>query len=247
MKKLLALILSLAMLALCFTGCGANPKQQEAIDAFNKTTGVFDSIANLINENADVIDDEIISVYTEMSALLTEYKNLLEGDAEVSDEKFDEMIAWFESARTILTDSKAEIEAGLAALTGEAEDNVFPAALADVPAYEISDLSLTGWQLAGGMIDGVEMEEEELNAILTACGGSFVFVFLNEGKVQMVNGETAYEGTYELVYENSAVHAVFDGYEYYGVLTDVNGVNVLIIANTDAPGTAFYLSLIEEG
>ncbi len=51
-----------------------------------------------------------------------------------------------------------------------------------------------------------------------------------------------------LINENAAVHAVFDGYEYYdGVLTDVNGINVLIIANTDAPGTALYLSLIEEG
>ncbi len=258
MKKLLAAVLLVAMILMCFASCGENPKKQETIDAFNKTSTAFDEVATLINANADSIDDEIISVYKDLSALLTEYKELLESDTELTDEKYDEIIAWLGTAHTAVSDAKTEIETALAALTAEVEteeavvteevvESVFPEALANVPAYEVSDIALTGWQLAGGMINGVEMEQADLDAVLAACGGTFQFIFLSDGQAMMVNGEVAYEGTYEAIYENAALYLAFDGYEYYAVLTEVNGALVLIAANTADSTTALYFSLIEEG
>ena len=42
--------------------------------------------------------------------------------------------------------------------------------LLQVAVMEIPDLSGTEWNFAGGMIDGVEMEEEDLNATLETYG-----------------------------------------------------------------------------
>ncbi len=58
----------------------------------------------------------------------------------------------------------------------------------------------------------------------------------------MVNGEQSFDGTYEIVQDNYAIHAAFTGYEYYGVFSTVGDQTVLIIANTKGPGngTLFY-------
>lgn len=98
MKKILTAALSVLMvlsMLFCFAACGANPKKQEAIDAFNETSTAFNAVATKINENADALDEQLISVFQEMSSLLTQYKELLEGDGEITDEKYDEMIKWF--------------------------------------------------------------------------------------------------------------------------------------------------------
>ena len=47
--------------------------------------------------------------------------------------------------------------------------------LLQVAVMEIPDLSGTEWNFAGGMIDGVEMEEEDLNATLETYGGKVPF------------------------------------------------------------------------
>lgn len=94
LKKTITRILSTAMiisLLLCMTGCG--------------------------NKKKDVLDDETISAYQQMSSLLTQYKELLEGDSEVSDEKYDEMIEWFSTTEQTLKDAKAEIEAAVSSVT----------------------------------------------------------------------------------------------------------------------------------
>jgi len=122
----------------------------------------------------------------------------------------------------------------------------FPEALQNIQANQIDDLSNTGWEFAGGMIDGVEMEQADADAILAACGGKFQIIFLEDNKVQLVNGEQAFDGTFELMNDNYIVNTKFDGYEYYGALTEVGENLVLILVKTDAPETAFYMSLISE-
>lgn len=124
--------------------------------------------------------------------------------------------------------------------------SVFPAALKDVQVVEIPDLELTGWTLAGGMIDGVEMEEADLKSVIDACGGVFQFIFMPEKAIKMVNGEKSFEGAYEILQENYAIHATFTGYEYYGVFSKVEDVTVLIIANVKEPETALYFTMIDE-
>lgn len=249
MKKLLAAILSIAIILVCFAGCGANPKKQEAIDAFNKATTVFDGTAKLINENADVIDDEIITAFQDMSALLTEYKTFLEGDEETTDEAYDAMISWLNSVPEALNAVKADIEAALAGADEapvEEADSVFPEALSGVDAYEIPDLTYSGWEFAGGVIDGAEMTQDEADAILAACGGAFQLAFLEEGQAMMINGEQVFEGTYEVVLDNAALYIAFPGYEYYAVVTVVEDYYVMIASNVEDPTSAFYFSLIDE-
>ncbi len=117
MKKTISAITA-AIIAICMlfslTGCGDSAKKQEAIDAFNQTSTVFDETANLINANADKIDDEVISTFQQMSELLSQYKDILEGDSEIEDDKYDEMIEWFGTAESWISDAKAEIETALA-------------------------------------------------------------------------------------------------------------------------------------
>ena len=112
MKKVLTALLSVTVilsLVLCLSGCSVNEKQQEAIDAFNTTSASFNEVATLINNNSDAIDDEIISTFQEM----TQYKDILEGDGDITDEKYDEMIKWFSDVQTWSKDAKTDIETAL--------------------------------------------------------------------------------------------------------------------------------------
>lgn len=106
--KLLALLLALVMV-FGLTACGENPKKDEAIDAFNKTSTAFNEVANIVNENADSMKEDDIKTFQEMSELLTTYKNLLEGDGEISDEKYDEMITWFSTVQNWISQVKTEL------------------------------------------------------------------------------------------------------------------------------------------
>lgn len=106
--KLLALLLALVMV-FGLTACGENPKKDEAIDAFNKTSTAFNEVANIVNENDDSMKEDDIKTFQEMSELLTTYKNLLEGDGEISDEKYDEMITWFGTVQNWISQVKTEL------------------------------------------------------------------------------------------------------------------------------------------
>ena len=122
----------------------------------------------------------------------------------------------------------------------------FPKALSNITAYPIDDMSLTGWQLAGGMIDGVEMEEADLTALLSNAGGKIEFVFTDDKNVQMITGLNTIDGTYSLISEDMTVHMVFPEIEYYGVVTVVSETTVFMIADPKQPGSALYLSQIDE-
>ena len=126
-------------------------------------------------------------------------------------------------------------------------DSVFPKALENVEAIPLPNIAYTGWQLAGGMVNGKEMEESDVQSILDACGGQFNFIFSQEGAVVMENGAKSFSGTYEAVEDNYAIHAVFEGYEYYAVFTKINDVTVMVLVNTADSETALYLAQVEEG
>ena len=104
---------------------------------------------------------------------------------------------------------------------------------------EIPDLSGTEWNFAGGMIDGVEMEEEDLNATLETYGGTLQLVFGEDGAVTMVQGGGNAEGTYEYSDDNTAIKMTLDfgGTEvtYAGFLSEV-GDTVTLIDMSDLNG-----------
>lgn len=143
------------------------------------------------------------------------------------------------------TDEDADNDADTDDETGTTDDgSAFPEALSSVEAYPVEDISNTSWTLSGGMINGTEMEQGDLEGFLAASGGTFQFAFPSADEVQMVNGEQTFEGSYQFLNENYAIEAVFDGYEYYGVFTQIEGETVLILANKTAPETALYMTQI---
>ncbi len=119
MKKAVMGILSVVMvltLAFSLVGCGVDSeKKQEAIERHTQIAASFNEVATLINDNADLLDNEVITAYREMSDLLNVYTDILNGDQEISDEKYDEMIKWFDSVDEWVAETKSDIEATLAA------------------------------------------------------------------------------------------------------------------------------------
>lgn len=95
------------------------------------------------------------------------------------------------------------------------------------------------------MVDGREMEENDVAAILEACGGFFYFIFGDPGNVSMANGESTFTGTYTVISDGYILDIIFEGYEYYGVFTNIENITVMILANKADSETAFYMLPME--
>ena len=117
MKKtvtVLSVVLALIFM-LGLVGCGENEKKQEAVDKHTEVALAFNDVAVLINANKDFIDSDLVDTYRQMSELLNQYTAILQGDAEISDEKYDEMISWFDEVLTWVGQTKSYIENELVA------------------------------------------------------------------------------------------------------------------------------------
>ena len=108
MKKVVALLLAVVM-CIALVACGGGVDRQPAIDAFNAASSAFDEVANIINADPEVYDQEVIDTMIEMSEVMTEHKALLEGDDELTQETLDEMIAWYGDVEQWVADVKAEL------------------------------------------------------------------------------------------------------------------------------------------
>ena len=104
MKKVIAILM---VLATCFAliACGG-PDRQPAIDAFNEAKNAFNEVAIIINSDIESYDEELVDVMIEMAGVLEQHKNLLEGDEELTQEKLDEMIAWYDTVKEWAADVK---------------------------------------------------------------------------------------------------------------------------------------------
>ena len=158
------------------------------------------------------------------------------GEEEVVVENTNEEVTQEVQTQEVQTQEVAEAPTETVAETGtEAEGGP----LLQVAVMEIPDLSGTEWNFAGGMIDGVEMEEEDLNATLETYGGTLQLVFGEDGAVTMVQGGGNAEGTYEYSDDNTAIKMTLDfgGTEvtYAGFLSEV-GDTVTLIAMSDMNG-----------
>lgn len=122
-----------------------------------------------------------------------------------------------------------------------------PKALEQVEALPLPDIVNTGWQISGGTVNGKKMEEQDVQSVLDAYGGVFYFIFPEEGVAMIESGKQTLQGTYEIIKDNRAVHAVFEGYEYYAVLTKADDRTVMVLVNQAESGTALHLTPFEEG
>ena len=108
MKKLCALLLAL-MMCFALVACGGVDKQP-AIDAFNSANTQFTELANMVNENIGAYPQEAIDVMMQMSDALSQSKDLLESDQELTEENVAELVASFNEIETWAVDAKAELE-----------------------------------------------------------------------------------------------------------------------------------------
>lgn len=112
MKKTLTVLSIVLVIAamIGLVGCGVSEKKQEAIDKHTEVALAFNEVATLINDNKDALDSDVIDTYQQMSTLLNQYTEILQGDAEINDAKYDEMIAWFDEVQTWIGETKTSIE-----------------------------------------------------------------------------------------------------------------------------------------
>lgn len=112
------------------------------------------------------------------------------------------------------------------------------------------DLFYTGWEFAGGMVDGVEMNEKDALASLTVYGGKLQLIFENMGQISMVQGSGTLSGSYtvaddgitmKIVFDNNGTELSYDGLYVYNVdnipvfllLPDASGKNALYFTQID--------------
>jgi len=107
MKKLITIVLA-AVMCLALVACGG-PDRQPAIDAFNKAKDAFNEVATVINADIESYDEEVIDTMIEMSEVLEQHKALLEGEDELTQEKLDEMIAWYGEVEEWVDAVKADL------------------------------------------------------------------------------------------------------------------------------------------
>lgn len=262
-KKLVAVMLA-ATLVIGLAGCSGsddNNKKKQATDAFNDTATEFNKVATLVNENADVIDDDTISTFKEMSDVLSEYTELLSKDEVLDDAKYDEMIEWFASVKSWTKDAEASINDMVKAAqdtqtqestetTGNDEsvvDGSIPAVLSNYDAYQIDDLAWSCWELNGGFADGTEMNDAAVQAVKDQLGGSFEVRFSDGSEVSAYSNGSEADGTFELLEDNYVVHMVFDNAEFYGIMTQQGDDVIYVISNVASPDIALYLTYFEEG
>ena len=110
----------------------------------------------------------------------------------------------------------------------------------DLANAETPDLAGTTWSFVGGCLDGVEMEQEELDYTLEQYGGKLDLAFAEDGTVQMVQGAGAWDGTYEYLEDGGiSMNIDADGtaLNYTGIFSMVGDQLVLMLLNAgDAEG-----------
>ncbi len=120
MKKIIALVLSL-ILALSLAACGSKPDKQPLVDAYNAASSSFDEVANLVNDNADVVAPELVDVLNQTADMLLEYKALTNED--LTQEQIDIAIGFLKTVPDSMQTIKDSIEQDLANMgSGEVDD-----------------------------------------------------------------------------------------------------------------------------
>lgn len=118
--------------------------------------------------------------------------------------------------------------------------------------WEFRRLVNTGWNFAGGIIDGVEMGEEDIRASLELWGGRLCIIFESNGEtVYMLQGGGMLTGSVSLAEDGYLMNLVFQNEEsqlsYIGALAVVEDVPVLLLfSDTSAQNVLFFTYISEK-
>ena len=139
-----------------------------------------------------------------------------------------------------ITDAIATAEA----VEAEAEAG----ALANMDIYEVPDIEMTGWQLAGGITDGQELSDEDYAALKEQLGGEAALIFDTDGIAHFQAGDTVLDGTYEIAADNSSVTVYLpNDTVYVCMFTDMGGSTVLVALTDETCNNAgYYVQISEE-
>lgn len=125
--------------------------------------------------------------------------------------------------------------------------SLYPKALQNAVLVEVPDVLYTGWGFAGGCVDGVEMEVDDVDLFLQQFGGTLQVIFPEGNTVMLAKSDDAASGTFKKTSDGNGLHLDFgNGVEYYAVFTELGDTTVMMMAQTSAPGTALYFTIISE-
>lgn len=92
MKKVLALVLAL-VICLSLAACGGDVvTRQDAIDAFNPASISLGDVSKAINADPDSVTQELIDELIGYATEMNEFKAVLEGTEELTEEELNEII-----------------------------------------------------------------------------------------------------------------------------------------------------------
>lgn len=113
-----------------------------------------------------------------------------------------------------------------------------------------SEDMFAGWTLTGGMLDGVEMNDTDVEQVLENYGGILQFVFNEDETVDMIQGGGYLEGTFSVADDGYSMPMVFDNagtqLSYVGIFVQVDNSMVLVLLPDDSGQNALYFSMIDE-
>ena len=95
-------------MCMSLAACGG-PDRQPAIDEFNEAAAAYDAMIELIGEDTDEYPEEALEVIAQMGEALTLHKQTLESDQELTEEKLNEMIEWYNTVDQWVVDIKADL------------------------------------------------------------------------------------------------------------------------------------------
>ena len=267
MKKMMTMILALVMI-LSLTACGGGVDASKALNTFNDTRTQLNAVSTLANDNIALMDQATVDALTKIANVFEGYKGELESD-KLTQKRADEILSELAAYPDQIAELKAQVEELIAAGSAEpeteaetepetaAETEPETAAAGVASLLETVELAAvpeglagTGWEFAGGYINGAQMDQDQANNALAQYGGMLQIVFEDETNISMVQGGGTLAGIYGTADDGLYLSIVFDNagtdLEYVGLFTDVNGTAVLMLSDTDGLN-AIYFTQITEG
>jgi len=139
MKKLITLAMAL-LLCFALVSCGG-VDTQPAIDAFNAANTAFTALANDVNAEIDAYEEEFLELLYEMSDVLAQQKELLEGDTDLTEEQVTEMVSALKGIEDWCNETHSQLDVlkAAAALTSLAETYDETVAAFDALATKVNE------------------------------------------------------------------------------------------------------------
>ncbi|MDD3429723.1 MAG: hypothetical protein PHG02_06940 [Oscillospiraceae bacterium] len=158
MKKLLALVLVLAMALTCFAACGSSEPEVDPalvnlptlVDKFNEANTIYNEIADMANNSDLVNDPEVVEAFTPITEFMEGAKALIEagefeeGEVDTYIEELDTVIIpELEALKANLADVIAQMETSAPDSQGEGDVIAFPVEIVNNTGADLTKMYMT--------------------------------------------------------------------------------------------------------